>query len=87
MSAKAEIISIGDELLYGQTLNTNAHWMSNKLDEYNIKVFQRTTIGDNEDQILNALKLIQIHSRMFLHMFCGNFWVIFVTTASRSPRR
>ncbi|MAJ50836.1 MAG: competence/damage-inducible protein A [Flammeovirgaceae bacterium] len=59
MSAKAEIISIGDELLYGQTLDTNAHWMSIKLDEYNIKVFQRTTIGDDEDQILNALKLAE----------------------------
>ena len=54
MTATAEIISIGDELLYGQTLDTNAHWVSHKLDEYNIKVFQRTTIGDDADQILNA---------------------------------
>jgi nicotinamide-nucleotide amidase len=54
MTATAEIISIGDELLYGQTLDTNAHWISHKLDEYNIKVFQRTTIGDDADQILNA---------------------------------
>ncbi len=59
MSVKAEIISIGDELLYGQTLDTNAHWMSNKLDENNIKVFQRTTIGDDEEQILNALKVAE----------------------------
>ena len=59
MSVKAEIISIGDELLYGQTLDTNAHWMSNKLDENNIKVFQRTTIGDDEQQILNALKVAE----------------------------
>jgi len=54
MTTTAEIISIGDELLYGQTLDTNAHWISHKLDEYNIKVFQRTTIGDDTDQILNA---------------------------------
>ena len=54
MTATAEIISIGDELLYGQTLDTNAHWISHKLDEYNIKVLQRTTIGDDADQILNA---------------------------------
>ncbi len=54
MIAIAEIISIGDELLYGQTLDTNAHWISHKLDEYNIKVFQRTTIGDDADQILSA---------------------------------
>ncbi len=55
MTATAEIISIGDELLYGQTLDTNAHWISHKLDEYNIKVFQRTTIGDDAEQILNAI--------------------------------
>ena len=54
MTTTAEIISIGDELLYGQTLDTNAHWISQKLDEHNIKVFQRTTIGDDADQILNA---------------------------------
>ena len=59
MSIKAEIISIGDELLYGQTLDTNAHWISKKLDENNIKVFQRTTIGDDEQQILNALKVAE----------------------------
>ena len=57
MTATAEIISIGDELLYGQTLDTNAHWISHKLDEYNIKVFQRTTIGDDSDQILNAFAI------------------------------
>jgi nicotinamide-nucleotide amidase len=57
MTATAEIISIGDELLYGQTLDTNAHWISHKLDEYNIKVFQRTTIGDDADQILNAFAI------------------------------
>ena len=59
MSVKAEIISIGDELLFGQTLDTNAHWISNKLDENNIKVFKRTTIGDDEQQILNALKVAE----------------------------
>ncbi len=59
MSVKAEIISIGDELLFGQTLDTNAHWISNKLDENNIKVFRRTTIGDDEQQILNALKVAE----------------------------
>ena len=40
MSVKAEIISIGDELLYGQTLDTNAHWMSNKLDRIILKFFK-----------------------------------------------
>jgi nicotinamide-nucleotide amidase len=55
MATTAEIISIGDELLYGQTLDTNSHWISGKLDEINIKVYQKSTIGDNEDHILKAL--------------------------------
>ncbi len=56
MPTKAEIITIGDEILYGQTLDTNSHWMSGALDEINIKVHQKTTIGDTEDHILASLK-------------------------------
>jgi nicotinamide-nucleotide amidase len=51
----AEIIAIGDELLYGQTLDTNSHWISTKLTEVGIKVVRRTTIGDAEADILHAL--------------------------------
>ncbi len=56
MSVKAEIITIGDEILYGQTLDTNSHWISQKLDELSIKVYQKTTISDTEDHILQSLK-------------------------------
>lgn len=56
MPTKAEIITIGDEILYGQTLDTNSHWMSGVLDEINIKVYQKTTIGDTEEHILTSLK-------------------------------
>src|SRR5690606_21751640 len=50
----AEIISVGDELLYGQTLDTNAHWISGELDKVGVKVIRRTTIGDVESEILTA---------------------------------
>jgi nicotinamide-nucleotide amidase len=50
----AELITIGDEILYGQTLDTNAHWMSHALDEASIRVIRRTTCGDDEQEILNA---------------------------------
>ncbi len=53
---KAEIITIGDEILYGQTLDTNSHWISGVLDEINIRVYQKTTIGDDADQILGAFR-------------------------------
>jgi len=52
---KASIISIGDELLFGQTLDTNAHWISQKLSELGIDVFQRFTIHDQADEIKNTL--------------------------------
>jgi nicotinamide-nucleotide amidase len=50
----AEILAIGDELLYGQTIDTNSHWLSVELDKISIKVIRRTTIGDVEDEIINA---------------------------------
>ena len=50
----AELITIGDEILYGQTLDTNAHWMSGALDEVGIKVIRRTTCGDEEQEILDS---------------------------------
>jgi len=56
MPVKAEIIAIGDEILYGQTLDTNSHWISQQLDLLNIKVHQKTTIGDTEEHILTTLK-------------------------------
>ncbi|MEM8893059.1 MAG: competence/damage-inducible protein A, partial [Bacteroidota bacterium] len=51
----AEIITIGDEILYGQILDTNAKWMSETLNEAGVKTIRRTTIGDREDEILGAL--------------------------------
>ena len=56
MPTYAEIISIGDELLYGQTLDTNAHWISAQLDLIGIKVRRRVTIGDVKEEILSAFK-------------------------------
>jgi len=52
----AELITIGDEILYGQTLDTNAHWMSGELDAIGVKVIRRTTCGDQEEEILQALR-------------------------------
>lgn len=54
MSAKVEIITIGDEILYGQTLDTNSHWMSGKLDEISIKVIRKSAIPDERNEILKA---------------------------------
>lgn len=50
----AEILTIGDEILYGQITDTNSQWMSAELDELGIKVVRMTTISDSEDEILSA---------------------------------
>lgn len=52
----AEIITIGDELLIGQVIDTNSAWIGQKLNENGIKVFQITSVSDNEEHILNALR-------------------------------
>jgi len=52
----AEIISIGDELLLGQTINTNAAWMGEQLHLAGFKLKQVTTISDEREHILSALK-------------------------------
>ena len=51
-----EIITIGDEILYGQTLDTNSHWLSGELDKIGIRVKRKTTIGDTEKDILAAFE-------------------------------
>ena len=52
---KAELLTIGDELLYGQIVDTNAQWMSVALSNAGIKVVRKTTVGDEEGEILKAL--------------------------------
>ncbi len=51
---KAEILAIGDELLYGQIMDTNSHWISQELDLMGVKVVRKTTVGDNRTDILTA---------------------------------
>jgi len=52
---QCEIITIGDELLIGQVVDTNSAWMAEKLNEAGIEVKQITSIHDDKDQIIEAL--------------------------------
>ncbi|MDL2223544.1 competence/damage-inducible protein A [Bacteroidales bacterium OttesenSCG-928-M11] len=52
-----EIITIGDELLIGQVLDTNSKWIAQQLNKVGIDVCYKTTVGDVELDILNAIKL------------------------------
>ena len=52
----ANIISIGDELLIGQTTNTNASFIGNELSEINIKISKIVTVGDEATSILDSFE-------------------------------
>ena len=55
-AVNAEIIAIGDELLYGQIMDTNSHWISQELDAVGVRVVRKTTVGDNRNDILTAFE-------------------------------
>ncbi|BEP29296.1 competence/damage-inducible protein A [Helicovermis profundi] len=52
---KAAILTIGTELLMGMTLNTNSEYLSRKLNELGISVMYHSTVGDNEDRIIEDI--------------------------------
>jgi len=52
---QAEIISIGDELLIGMTVDTNAAWMGRELTNLGIEVYQMASISDNREHIIQAI--------------------------------
>jgi nicotinamide-nucleotide amidase len=62
----AEIITIGDEILYGQISDTNSQWISSELDLIGIKTRWRTTVGDNEEDILNVFKEAKSRANLIL---------------------
>lgn len=51
---QVEIITIGDELLIGQVLDTNSAWMAQELNKSGFDVRYKTTVGDVEEDILDA---------------------------------
>lgn len=52
----AEIITIGDEILIGQILDTNSAYISKELDKIGVRVYQITSIHDDRAHILQAFK-------------------------------
>ena len=52
---RASIITIGDELLIGQVIDTNSSWIAQQLNSIGIPVLRRVAVGDNWDEIWTAL--------------------------------
>lgn len=63
---KATIITIGDEILIGQILDTNSRYISQQLNKLGIKVVERTSIGDDADAIMDTLRRALSQSEVVL---------------------
>jgi len=62
----AEIITIGDEILIGQIVDTNSAWMAKELNAIGIKVKQITSVSDDADHIIEALGRAEKRARVVL---------------------
>ncbi|MEO6733361.1 MAG: competence/damage-inducible protein A [Ferruginibacter sp.] len=63
---QATIITIGDELLIGQVVDTNSAWMAQELSKAGIRVARRVAVGDVWDEIWNTLTEESQHSDIIL---------------------
>ncbi|MBS1752970.1 MAG: CinA family nicotinamide mononucleotide deamidase-related protein [Ferruginibacter sp.] len=63
---QASIITIGDELLIGQVIDTNSAWMAQQLNKEGIRVVRRVAVGDVWDEIWAALDEEQKHADIIL---------------------
>src|SRR5690625_2605700 len=63
---KAEIITIGTELLLGQILNTNAQWLSEHMAQQGINVYHQTVVGDNHERVQSAFQMAQARSDIII---------------------
>ena len=62
----ASIITIGDELLIGQVIDTNSAWMAQELNKIGVWVKRRVAVGDSREDIWNALEEESRYSQIIL---------------------
>ncbi|WP_285056257.1 competence/damage-inducible protein A [Pedobacter ginsengisoli] len=62
----AEIITIGDEILIGQVVDTNSAWMAKQLNLAGIQVKQVTSVSDDAEHITEALQLAEKRAQIIL---------------------
>ncbi|KAA9339672.1 competence/damage-inducible protein A [Hymenobacter busanensis] len=61
-----EIMTIGDELLYGQVVDTNSAWMGQELGRIGLRVRQISSVSDRADEIVAALDLARTRAQVVL---------------------
>jgi len=63
---KAEIITIGDEILIGQIIDTNSAWLGSELSKIGVQVVQISSVSDQEQAIVSALDLAKTRASLIL---------------------
>ena len=53
---KARLLTIGTEITAGEIVNSNASWISERLEELGVRVYSHLTVRDQREEILNALE-------------------------------
>lgn len=66
---KTEIIAVGTELLLGQTINTNATFISEKLASIGYEVYYQSVVGDNKSRLTEQLEIASKRSELVI--LCG----------------
>ena len=54
---KAAILTIGDEIMIGQIVDSNSAWISAQLDQHGYKVMRKLSVGDDIDEIIKGVDL------------------------------
>ncbi len=63
---KADIITIGDEILIGQITDTNSQYIAEKLNSAGFEIRQITSVADKKEQIINILNQISEHTDLIV---------------------
>jgi nicotinamide-nucleotide amidase len=66
---RAEVVTIGDEILFGQITDTNTQWISTELTSIGIRTVRKTSVGDQAEAILDSLG--EAHQRADLIILTG----------------
>ena len=63
---RAEIITVGTEILLGDIVNTNTQYLARELAQMGIGIYRQTTVGDNEDRLLAAFEAAFCYSDVII---------------------
>ncbi len=63
---KAALLTIGDELLNGQTIDTNSAWLGQQLNKIGVQVVLKLSVGDKRDAIINGLNYAYQEANMVI---------------------